>query len=194
VTQQMAPSKMPQDENHLIYDKPGHLIRRLQQIAVAVFMAETEEFDVTPVQYAALLAVHLHPGIDQTALVNIIAYDRSTIGDVVARLESKKLIRRVPGAFDRRTKVLAVTPLGRRLIPEIEQAVLAAQELILAPLRPGERGAFVDMMKRLVLQNNDRSRAPLRRPRMPSAHNAAIHQQPDRRRRSRRVAGKVPAE
>src|SRR5882724_10320385 len=44
------------DKDHLIYDQPGHLIRRLQQIAVALFMAETKEFDITPIQYAALLA------------------------------------------------------------------------------------------------------------------------------------------
>jgi hypothetical protein len=62
---------MPKSIDSLIYDKPGHLIRRLQQIAVALFMAETKKFDITPVQYAALLAIDLHPGIDQTALVNI---------------------------------------------------------------------------------------------------------------------------
>ena len=37
-------------------DMPGHLARRFQQIAVAVFHAEVEEagYDLTPVQYAAL--------------------------------------------------------------------------------------------------------------------------------------------
>lgn len=148
--------------DHLIYDKPGHLIRRLQQIAVAIFMTETEKFDITPVQYAALLAVALHPGIDQTALVNLIAFDRSTIGNVVSRLERKKLIRRVTGARDRRTKQLAVTPIGRRVLRDIEPAVQSAQGLILAPLRPDERPVFMRMMKRLVQINNVRSRAPLR--------------------------------
>jgi hypothetical protein len=37
------------------HEMPGHLARRFQQIAVAVFLAEVEEagFDLTPVQYAA---------------------------------------------------------------------------------------------------------------------------------------------
>src|SRR5579872_6775474 len=69
-----------------LVDRPGHLIRRLQQIAHAIFIEQAREFDVTPVQYAALFAINDHPGIDQTALCNIIAYDRSTIGDVVGRL------------------------------------------------------------------------------------------------------------
>src|SRR5262245_44514998 len=67
----------------IIYGKPGHLIRRLQQIAVAIFMEEAKAFDITPVQYAALLAIDLHPGIDQTTLVNTIAFDNSTIGDLL---------------------------------------------------------------------------------------------------------------
>jgi MarR family transcriptional regulator, lower aerobic nicotinate degradation pathway regulator len=88
-----------------IYSRPGHLVRRLQQIAVAIFMEETAEFDVTPVQYSALLAVRNHPGIDQTSLMKIIAFDRSTIGDVVKRLENKRLIRRATSDADRRTKI-----------------------------------------------------------------------------------------
>ena len=33
---------------------PGHYIRRLQQIAVGLFMEETQALNVTPIQYAAL--------------------------------------------------------------------------------------------------------------------------------------------
>ena len=42
---------------HPIYGRPGHLVRRLQQIAVSIFMSETGGFNMTPVQYSALLAV-----------------------------------------------------------------------------------------------------------------------------------------
>jgi len=150
------------DQDHLIYDQPGHLIRRLQQIAVALFMAEMKEFDITPIQYAALLAIRLHPGLDQTALVNIIALDRSTVGDVVTRLASKTLIRRAAGPNDRRTKVMYVTASGRRLLRRIDARTRSVERLILAPLSIDERRVFVAMMKRLVHINNEHSRAPLR--------------------------------
>ena len=150
------------NEDRLVHDKPGHLIRRLQQIAVALFMSETKEFDVTPVQYAALLAISLHPGIDQTALVNIIAFDRSTIGDVVARLVAKRLIKRAQGERDGRTKVLQVTPAGHQLLREIEPRVRAAQRHILAPLTSSERTEFKKMLQKLVHLNNEYSRVPRR--------------------------------
>ena len=152
---------MNRDEQD-IYSRPGHLIRRLQQIAVAIFMEETAEFDVTPVQYSALLAVRNHPGIDQTTLCNIIAFDRTTIGGVVGRLQRKKLITRVNGAYDGRTKALHITPAGRRLIRDIEPAVQATQRLILNPLAPRQRSAFKQMLKHLVHLNNAHSRAPWR--------------------------------
>ena len=65
-------------------DMLGHLARRFQQIAVAVFLAEVEGagFDLTPVQYAALAAIKINPGIDQVTLAGLIAYDRTTITGV----------------------------------------------------------------------------------------------------------------
>jgi MarR family transcriptional regulator, lower aerobic nicotinate degradation pathway regulator len=152
---------MANDDSRFL-EKPGHLIRRLQQIALALFMDQTEAFGITPVQYSAIIAISNHPGIDQTALCNIIAFDRSTIGGVVGRLEKKKLIKRLNGARDRRTKSLYITPSGRRLLGQIEPGVQATQRLILAPLKPAERVAFMGMLKHLVHLNNEHSRAPFR--------------------------------
>jgi DNA-binding MarR family transcriptional regulator len=145
-----------------LYARPGHLIRRCQQIAVAIFMDETRDFDVTPVQYAALVAIRENPGLDATRLSALIAFDRSTIGSVLERLEAKDLIERRPGRDDRRTKRLQLTHAGALLLSAIEPAVARAQERILAPLAPAERASFLDMLGRMVDINNAESRAPLR--------------------------------
>jgi MarR family transcriptional regulator, lower aerobic nicotinate degradation pathway regulator len=146
-----------------IYGKPGHLIRRLQQIAIAIFVAETKAFDITPVQYASLLAVQLHPGIDQTTLMESVAFDLSTIGEVVGRLESKGLVRRLVSPKDRRAKSLYITAAGRRLLAQIKPGVEAAQQRILAPLPRAGRAPFMRALRHLVEANNEFSRVPLRR-------------------------------
>jgi len=174
---------MPSEHNRLL-DMPGHLVRRLQQISVALFMEQARDFDITPVQYAALVAIEKRPGLDQTALCNIIAFDRSTIGDVVGRLERKKLIRRMSGAVDRRTKALYLTSVGRRLLRQIEPVVQSAQSLILAPLRASERNAFMQMLRHLVHLNNGHSRAPQRLKETRS--NRAARERAPRRRGPRR--------
>src|SRR5262245_32344616 len=110
-----------------LYSKPGHLIRRLQQIAVAIFMEETAGFDVTPVQYAALIAVRDHPDVDVTRLSALIAFDRSTLGNVVARLQAKGWIERRPTSTDKRIKLLRITSGGQQLLSALEPAVGRAQ-------------------------------------------------------------------
>ena len=81
-----------------VYTAPGYLFRRMQQIAVAIFVEECKAYDLTPVQYAALVAIRTHPGIDATRLSAVIAFDRSTLGSVIERLEAKALYRAQAGA------------------------------------------------------------------------------------------------
>jgi MarR family transcriptional regulator, lower aerobic nicotinate degradation pathway regulator len=143
-----------------LYSKPGHLIRRCQQIAVAMFLEEAKGFDITPVQYAALVAIGRHPQIDATRLSHLIAFDRSTLGSVLERLEQKQLVARTSGEEDRRVKKLILTKAGTQLLLDVESAVEQAQVRILAPLKPEERRRFVSMLERIVQINNTHSRAP----------------------------------
>ncbi len=145
-----------------LYAMPGHLVRRSQQIAVALFMEETAAFGVTPVQYAALVAIGEQPDIDASRLSQLIAFDRSTLGHVVARLEAKGLIQRKGGGEDRRVKRLRITRRGKALLDRIESAVERAQQRILAPLAPAERRDFMALLTKLVQVNNRYSRVPLR--------------------------------
>jgi DNA-binding MarR family transcriptional regulator len=140
--------------------KPGHLIRRAQQIAVAVFMEECAQFDLTPVQYAALAAIHLQPGIDATRLSQLIALDRSTTGSVLERLEAKELVLRSASPEDRRIKLLRLSAAGLALLEEVEAAVERAQLRIVAPLAPAQRKTFMRLLAQLVESNNALSRAP----------------------------------
>lgn len=139
---------------------PGHHIRRLQQIAVAIFLQETEAFGVTPVQFAALQGVANAPGVDQRTLARTIGLDTSTIGGVVDRLEARGLLVRNTTPEDRRVRLLALTPEGHALLAQVQPAMLRAQERMLAPLAPPEREHFMAMLRTLVEANNALSRAP----------------------------------
>jgi DNA-binding MarR family transcriptional regulator len=133
-----------------LHRKPGHLIRRSQQIAVSLFMEECASHDLTPIQYAVLSVLAARPGIDQSTLAGLAALDRATIGDVVARLARRRLLSRTPDASDRRSRVLTLTPQGARLLSEAEAAVRRAQRRILAPLSAGERKTFMTLLAKLV--------------------------------------------
>jgi DNA-binding MarR family transcriptional regulator len=139
---------------------PGHHIRRLQQIAVAIFLQETESHGITPVQYAALQKVALTPGVDQRTLARSIGLDTSTIAGVIDRLEARGLMQRSASPEDRRVRLLGLTAAGSALLAAIEPDMLRAQQRILAPLPEAERGEFMRMLRTLVSANNELSRAP----------------------------------
>ncbi len=139
---------------------PGHYIRRLQQIAVAIFLQETEAFGLTPVQYAALQAAVQAPGLDQRTLAGAIGLDTSTTAGVIDRLEARQLIQRSPSAHDRRVRLLTATPDGQALLDAVQPAMQRAQDRMLAPLPKAERAEFMRMLQALVNANNELSRAP----------------------------------
>ena len=156
------PSKPDPITMDAVYTAPGYLFRRMQQIAVAIFVEECRAFDLTPVQYAALVAIYTHPGIDATRLSAVIAFDRSTLGNVIERLEAKKLIERKPSAGDKRVKLLTLTRAGGALLRDISPSVAQAQVRMLQPLKVADRKALMALMSQLVDLNNEASRVPLR--------------------------------
>ena len=128
---------------------PGHAIRRLQQIAVALFMQEMGEQGLTPVQFAVLQALDAQPGVDQKTLAQIVSFDTSTIGAVIDRLEARQMLTRSLSREDRRVRLLHLTPFGLAQLQQAMPAVLSTQERILQPLTEAERAQFAQLLMKL---------------------------------------------
>lgn len=146
-----------------IHNMAGHLIRRLQQISTSVFQTQMKAagVDLTSVQFAALNAIHSHPGIDQATLAGRIAFDRPTIGGVVDRLEHKGLVTRVVSPRDRRAREVTLTPEGAQLLERLTPIVRALQSDILVGLDPAEQAQFLALAAKAAEGGNSLSRAPL---------------------------------
>ncbi|MGV6875780.1 MarR family winged helix-turn-helix transcriptional regulator [Pseudochelatococcus sp. B33] len=144
---------------------PGHLIRRMQQIAVAVFLSETKgagAVNLTPVQYAALFTIAAHPDIDQTRLAGMIALDRTTTGGVVERLVQKGLVDSRQSTTDRRTRQLSITSAGRTQLDAMTPSVLRAQRVMLGGLDEAEARTFMDLLEKAIRPLSSLSRPPAR--------------------------------
>lgn len=129
---------------------PGHLFRRLHQIAVAKFTEEMDGFGLTPLQWAALDAIQRKPGVDQSALSRDIALDTSTVAGVIYRLEGRGLVERRASPSDRRLRILYLTEDGQRLLEQATPLVVDMQDWLLQPLSPAERPQFMAMMMKIV--------------------------------------------
>ncbi|MBN9355731.1 MAG: MarR family transcriptional regulator [Herbaspirillum huttiense] len=160
----MPQTTPPKDESQLIdlYEHPGHLLRRAQQISVSIFHDETGGI-ITPVQYAILRMLSNHPGIDQVTLSGLVAIDTSTGATVCARLEEKGLLVREVIPHNRRQRALRITQAGEALLEELIPGLQRLRKRILAPLDESEQQQFMLLLDKLVHENNPQSRAPLAR-------------------------------
>lgn len=133
-----------------IHHMPGHHIRRLQQVAVALFTKALQPRDLTPVQYAVLATLAQRSPISQAAMSNLIAYDRATIGGVVERLAAKGWLVRTLDPADRRLRMLSLSAAGARLLRSVGPRVEQVQADLLAPLNQHERASFEAICLKLL--------------------------------------------
>jgi len=142
--------------------RPGFLIRRLHQIHLALFAEECGAFDITPVQYSIMTVAAAQPDLDQAELAYEVGVDRATLANVVARLESKGLLRRRPLESDKRVKLVALTPRGNALLEKMLAAVQRAHDRTIEALSREDQERLMELLSRLVDAQNDSGRAPLR--------------------------------
>jgi DNA-binding MarR family transcriptional regulator len=145
-----------------LYDQPGHLIRRAQQIAVSIFHS-TFAYKVTPVQYAVIRVLQDNPGIDQVTLARLCALDTSTAANLAVRLERRGLLERTVPVRSRRFRLLELTPRGMALAKQLYPSGRLVSRRLLQALDRKEQKVFLRLLKKFVHVNNEKSRAPLDR-------------------------------
>ncbi|WP_299452406.1 MarR family transcriptional regulator [uncultured Pigmentiphaga sp.] len=149
-------------ETGRLWQRPGFLIRRLNQIHISLFYESCKDFGITPVQYGVLTTLREHPNLDQTSLCAEVGVDRTTMADVLHRLEDRGLVKRKPSPTDGRIKIASITPRGLKVTEDMYEAMREAQIRFLSPLTPQDRATFVRMMLQLVEGNNQYGRTLLK--------------------------------
>jgi DNA-binding MarR family transcriptional regulator len=129
---------------------PIHLLHRAHQEAADIFAAEMEDSDLTPRQLAVLVTVAHNEGIIQTGLVEVTGVDRSTLADIVRRMQRKGLLQRRRSKKDARAKQVMLTAAGRQLVRTAEPLGKRIDERVLDALPQQRRGEFVERLRLIV--------------------------------------------
>lgn len=133
-----------------LYSRPGFMVKRLHQVATAIFLEECGRYNMTPSQYQALCALQEHPGIDQSELGKLIGQDRSTVSLVVQLLLDRGLIRRRVDARDKRRTNLSLSESGAQTLVHVAPAARRAQNRLLAALPEEARPGFLTLLHMLL--------------------------------------------
>jgi DNA-binding MarR family transcriptional regulator len=137
------PPEIEMAKNFDLESSPGHLLRRANQYANDLYTNEQDSKVLTQRQFAVLFAVELHEGMSQTDLVKATGIDRSTLADMIVRMQNKDLLARKRTEEDQRANSVKITAAGRRALKATLPAVVKSETKILDALPARMRPEFI---------------------------------------------------
>jgi DNA-binding MarR family transcriptional regulator len=128
------------------------LARRFSQILLSrVFQAVPP--DSARNEFGVLVAISQTTGLDQKSIAAMMAFDATSVGQLIDNLERKGQVRRVASPTDRRVNIVEITKVGEAVVAEYRPRVLKAQDDALAVLSQTEKKMLLDLMARVVEAN-----------------------------------------
>lgn len=141
---------MKRDNSDRLSRSPIHLLHRAGQCAGDIFHAEMKVGGLTPRQLAVLITVSQNEGLSQTGLVDRTGIDRSTLADIVRRMQRKGLLQRRRTREDARAYAVKLTDEGRRVLRTAEPLSRKVDERVLESLPSKQREQFIDDLLSIV--------------------------------------------
>jgi DNA-binding MarR family transcriptional regulator len=86
----------------------------------------------------------------QTELAELVGLDKTTMVVALDELEREGLAERRPSPEDRRARIVAVTPAGKRKVAQADKVKERVQADVLAELSAREGAALLDALAKLV--------------------------------------------
>ncbi len=117
-------------------------MRRAEQYAAEAFMRLGLPDGITLRQTVVLAAIAESEGRSQSELVRATGIDRSTLADMIARMEKRGLILRSTAEDDGRAKAVMLSTAGRGRLEMALPALRAADDALLAAIPADQRRAF----------------------------------------------------
>jgi DNA-binding MarR family transcriptional regulator len=133
-----------------LHARPGYLIRRTHQIALALFMETAGEYKITPTQFGIMHILNVLPGSDQGTVAKLLGHDRSSTALAVSNLQSRGMLERRLEPDDRRKRILFLSKAGSELFATASEQLVRMQNKILSPFTPEEQSQFMSLLQKLV--------------------------------------------
>lgn len=128
--------------DHLV----GYSLRRALGVQIQRFSAVFGPLNIRPVQFTILGLIHHNPELRQSALGKALHIERANIVTLLAELEERGLVTRRTAAADRRSRVLELTPAGRKLTQKLLRLHELLERDLEAHLGANEREALLKLL------------------------------------------------
>jgi DNA-binding MarR family transcriptional regulator len=136
-------------EAHLAY-----WLRFVSNHVSQAFGHKLQARDVTVAEWVLLRSLYDQPSIAPSELAERLGLTRGAISKLTGRLEEKAFVVRTSSVSDRRYQVLALTPGGRALVPELAALADDRDAEFFGHLSPEHRAIVADAMKGIVQRHS----------------------------------------
>lgn len=127
-----------------------HMLRRASQAADYLFANEVDDREITSRQFVVMQAIAAGDGVSQTAIVDKTGIDRSTIADVVRRLQKKGLVARKRSKDDARAYAVRLTESGKKALEISNKAAKKVDSRLGGKLSGPKREELLDTLRNIA--------------------------------------------
>ena len=124
-------------------------IRRALQTHTALWHEHVSS-ETTSVQYGVLFFLNEHGELGQRELMDLAQLDKSSLAELLRRMESQGSVETRRDAVDKRRKTVTLTDAGRELFEQLRPAALQVNEMLTGNLSDPEKQSLDRLLAKIV--------------------------------------------
>ena len=128
----------------------GYLLVRLAHTLSRRWSHDLGQHGVSARQHGVLATLAARPGVSAGALARTVMITPQAMGELLAGLEERDLVRRRPPVGRGHPASLEVTPAGRRVLQEVEGVVAASNSPATLGLTDGETAQLRRLLTKVL--------------------------------------------
>jgi DNA-binding MarR family transcriptional regulator len=106
--------------------------------------------DITSVQYGVLYCLFEHGTLRQRDILGLAQLDKSTLAELLQRMEQEGNIVTDRDPEDKRRKIVSITPAGRRRYRKMQEAAAKVNDTLTSGLTPKEQARFDELVEKII--------------------------------------------
>src|SRR3954465_7400015 len=132
------------------HERPGHLITRAARLMLRLADIKFRPLGLGVASFPVLSMLRMGQKLSQKELALCVRIEQPSMAQLLSRLERDGMIKRSPDPGDGRSSLISITRKALGVLPEVDAAVDAGNELALAGLRHDEAKTPIDLLHRLI--------------------------------------------
>jgi DNA-binding MarR family transcriptional regulator len=133
-----------------LHERPGHLINRAARLLLRLADIKFRPLGLGVAGFPVLTMLRTGQKLSQKDLALCARIEQPSMAQLLSRLERDGMIKRSPDPDDGRSSLISITRKALAILPEVDTAVDAGNELAVAGMSDSEIKMLIDLLQRLI--------------------------------------------